>query len=193
MENNLHNNYLFRAMDAYPYDLEKAVEALNYALAYDPENVKALCLMAQVYNEQLGEYEKAKEYYSRALASRMDMPEVYIDYIRLLVNNDDFKEAQKLIDFALTVKGIDKAGIMLNQAYLYEAQRDYEKAEEALKEAKMFGLNNNFIDFVDEVLSRVTKKRKEANNKERKSELAQKKVVKEPQKKWFSNRLNNLL
>ncbi len=193
MENNLHNNYLFKAIDAYPYDLEKAVEALNYALAYDPENVKALCLMAQVYNEQLGDYEKAKEYYAKALASRMDIPEVYTDYTRLLVNNDDFKEAQKLIDFALTVKGIDKAGIMLNQAYLFEAQREFEKAEEALNKSKMFGLNNNFIDYVDEVLSRVTKKRKEANNKERKSELAQKKAVKEPEKNWFSNRLNNLL
>ncbi|MCP5064756.1 MAG: tetratricopeptide repeat protein [Ignavibacteriae bacterium] len=193
MENNLHNNYLFKAIDSYPYDLEKAVEALNYALAYDPENVKALCLMAQVYNEQLGDHEKAKEYYAKALASRMDIPEVYPDYIRLLVNNDDFEEAQKLIDFALTVKGIDKASIMLNQAYMFEAQREFEKAEEALNEAKMFGLNNNFIDYVDEVLSRVTKKRKEANNKERKSELAQKKAVKEPEKNWFSNRLNNLL
>ena len=60
MENNLHNNYLYRALEAYPWELEKAIEALNYALSYDPENVQALCLMAKVMSEQLGENEQAK-------------------------------------------------------------------------------------------------------------------------------------
>lgn len=193
MENNLHNTYLFKALDAYPYELEKAIEALNYALAYDPENVTALCLMARVCSEQLGDYEKAKDYYNRALASRLDIPDVYPDYIRLLVNNDDYKEAQKLIDFALSVKGIDKAGIMLNQAYLFEAQTEFEKAESALKEAKMLSQNNDFTTYVDEVLSRVVKKRKEVKNKERLSEPTQNKAVKEADKNWFKNRLNNLL
>ena len=38
METNLNNLYVFRALEAYPYELEKAVEALNYALSQDPEN-----------------------------------------------------------------------------------------------------------------------------------------------------------
>ena len=87
MENNLHNNYLFRAIEAYPYELEKAIEALNYALSYSPTSVQALCLMAKIQSEQLGEYELAKEYYEKALMSRLDIPEVYPDYIRLLIHS----------------------------------------------------------------------------------------------------------
>lgn len=193
METNLHNSYLFRAIEAYPWELEKAMEALNYALSYDPTNVKALCLMAKVQTEQFGDYEVAKDYYERALASRLDIPEVYPDYIRLLVNKDDYEEAQKLIDFARTVKGIDKAGIELCQGYLFEAMHAYEKAEEALNEAKQFALNNDFISYADEVISRVIKKRQHQNNKAREIENTQKKEVVETDKNWFRNRLNNLL
>ena len=29
MDTNLHNTYLFKALDAYPYELEETIEALN--------------------------------------------------------------------------------------------------------------------------------------------------------------------
>lgn len=193
MENNLHNNYLFKALDAYPYELEKAAEALNYALSYEPENVKALCLMAKLQSEQLGNYETAKAYYEKALTVKTDYPDIYPDFIRLLVNNDDFVEAQKLIDFAMTIKGIDKASIQLNQGYLHEVLSEFEKAEDALKEAKMFGLNNDFDYYVDEVIKRVTKKREIKNNKNRTKETVEKNDIENPKTNWFQNRLNNLL
>ena len=78
MENNLQNIYLFRAIEAYPWELEKAVEALNYALAYDPENVKALHLMAKFHYEQLGDYEMAKLYFESALASNIEAREIFL-------------------------------------------------------------------------------------------------------------------
>src|SRR5690606_30228828 len=194
METNTHNIYLFKAIQAYPWELEKAVEALNYALAYEPENVKALCLMAKVYSEQLGDNEKAKAYYESALAARMDIPEVYPDYINLLITNDDFEMAQKLIDFALTVKGIDKALIYLNQANLFEANMEFDKAENMLKDAKQYALNNGFMDFIDEQLSRVVKKREIQFNKKDKTVEANKKVESaENTNNSFKNRLNNLL
>jgi len=193
MKTNTYNNYLFRALEAYPYELEKSVEALNYALSYEPENVKALCLMAKVYDEQLGDYESAKAYYEKALVNGLDMPEVYPDYIRLLINNDDDVEAQKLIDFARTVKGIDKAGIELVQASLFEALEEFENAEKALNQAKYLALNSDFISYADTVISRVTKKRQVKNNKAREAQNNQKKEVVETDKNWFRNRLNNLL
>jgi len=193
METNLNNRYLFRALEAYPWELEKAMEALNYALSYEPENVKALCLMAKVQVEQMGDYEAAKEYYEKALAVRLDIPDVYPDYIRLLVNYEDFEEAQKLIDFARTVKGIDKAGIELAQGTLFEAIGEFEKAETALAEAKQFAMNNEFIHFVDEVISRVVKKRQAKNNKAREKEVLQKEEAVRADKNWLLDRLNNLL
>lgn len=193
MENNLHNSYLFKAMEAYPWELEKAVEALNYALSYDPENVKALHLMAKVHYEQLGDNETAKSYFESALAIRLDMPDVYPDYIRLLINNHDFKEAQKLIDFAKTVKGVDRAVITLAQGQLYESMTLFVEAEKALKAAKQLALNNDFINYVDEILSRVKKKKKIQANENRIIENQAKKEAEAEPKKWFQNRLNNLL
>jgi len=189
------NLYLFKALDAYPYEIEKAVEALNYALSYEPENVKALCLMAKIQGEQLGDYEAAKEFYERALTSRMDIPEVYPDYIRALLMNDDYKEAQKLIDYAFKVKGIDRGGIFLTQGQLFEALEKYDKAEEALKEAKRFGFNSYFIEYVDEALERIRKKIKVQKSKKRIDEEAEKKAKEKAgsNKNWFQNRLNSLL
>jgi tetratricopeptide (TPR) repeat protein len=188
------NIYLSRAIEAYPYELAKAVEALNFALSYEPNNVKALCLMAKVQSEQFGDYKTAKTYYEHVLAVDINYPDVYPDFIRFLVNGHDFIEAQKLIDFAITIKGIDKAGVQLSQGYLYEALGEFEKAEEALKAAKMFGLNNEFDYFVDEVITRVSKKRKIQNNKNRVKETVEKKEVeKTDNSNWFKNRFNNLL
>ncbi|WCO01783.1 hypothetical protein [Psychroserpens ponticola] len=193
METNLQNHYIFKAIEAYPWELEKAVEALNYALAYDPENVKALHLMAKVHYEQLGDNETAKTYFEKALASRMDIPDIYPEYIRLLINNDDYKEAQNLIDFAKTVKGIDKAGIALTQGQLYESLTFFNDAEKALKNAKQLALNNDFISYVDDVLSRVKKKKKIQANENRIIENQSKKEMETANKSWFQNRLNNLL
>ena len=189
------NIYLFKALEAYPYEIAKAMEALQYALSYEPDNVTALALMARIQIEQLGDYEAAKEYYQRALASRLDVPEVYPDFIRLLVNYEDFDEAQKLIDFAKTVKGIDQAGMELAQAMLYEATGRFQEAEDALKEAKQLALNGEFIHYVDEVISRVSKKRQYVHNKKRKEETQDKEDPKPEVTKtnWFRDRLNNLL
>lgn len=187
--------YLFKALDAYPYELEKAVEALNYTLAYEPENVKALCLQAKVFCEQLNDYKAAKTYYERALASRLDIPEVYPDYIRTLLLNDDFKEAQKGIDFALTVKGVDTAGIYVLQGQLFEGEHNFEQAVEALKEAKQFSMNNPFTEYIEEELNRVHAKLKVQKNKEKKAVETSKDSTKvaTSNTNWLRDRLNSLL
>lgn len=189
------NIYLFKALDAYPYELEKAAEALNYALSYDSENVKALCLLGKLYSEQLNDYKTAITYYERALASRLDIPEVYPEYIRVLLLNDDYDEVQKVIDFALTVKGIDTAGIYLAQGHLFESKNEFDSAVEAFKEAKQFAMNNEFTDYVDAELKRVCKKLKVQKKNAKKA--VETTIIPEESEatntNWFRNRLNSLL
>ena len=69
----IHNMYLFKALDAYPYSLEETMESLNYALSYDPENAEALLLMAKVRAYQLRDYEGAKHYFELAMTQNMEM------------------------------------------------------------------------------------------------------------------------
>jgi len=79
------------------------------------------------------------------------------------------------------------------QASLFEALEEFENAEKALNDAKYLALNNEFISYVENVISRVSKKKQVKNNKARQLENNQKKEVAETEKNWFRNRLNNLL
>lgn len=188
------NTYLLTALEAYPYELTKAVEALNYALSYEPDNAHALALMGQIHHEQLQDYEQAKLYYEAALASRLDLPEIYRKYILLLLHADDFIEAQRVIDYAHTVKGIDKASLYMSQGQLYENLEQFDKAEIAFKEAKYAALNNGFIEYIDNELTRIKAKKQTKFNKNKIQE-GQINVQEKPSttKSWFQNRLNNLL
>lgn len=173
---NILDKYLFQALDAYPYDLQETVESLQYALSYNPKSTKALCLMGQVYAEQLKDYETAKEFYQEALAENMNAIDVYKHYINVLLWNEDYDEVEKLINFAFTIKGIDKAILYLKKAHLFEQKRAYKIAIKHLKKAKEFAYNNGFISFLKEEESRMKGKLpKKCKKKKKKSKSSSKK------------------
>lgn len=165
MDTNLLNNYVLKAIDAYPYELEETVENLNYALSYESNNVYALYLMGRLQAEQFGDYEKAKQYYAEALANKMDFLKVYKHYILVLMWNEDFNEAQKLIAFAFTVKGLSKSDIWVMQGQLFETQKAYKKSLKALKKAKQFAYNNDYTSFIKSELTRIKDKLKSKKSK----------------------------
>ncbi len=166
---NLLDKYLFQALDAYPYNLEEAVESLNYALSYDEKNPTALSLLGQIYAESLKNYEVAKEYYQQALAEDMYTLDVYPKYINVLLWNEDFNEAEKLIEFALTIKGTDKALLQLKKGILFEQKRKYKKALKCLKLAKENAFNNQFIDDIKEEETRIKNKLPKKNKSKSKT------------------------
>lgn len=178
MDTNLHNTYLFKALDAYPYELEETIEALNYALSYEPSNGKALCLLAKIYAEQLGGYEKAKSLYAEALANNLEMVSIYPEYLYVLLYNEDYEEALKLIDFAVGVKGIDKAVIYTIQAQIYEALKKYKKALKSFKSAKIYAFNNNYISFLKAEKERIKDKMPKKKNAKSKTKKQKKKKKK---------------
>lgn len=171
MDTNLLNNYVLKAIDAYPYDLEETVENLNYALSYEANNAYALYLMGRLQAEQFGDYDKAKQFYAEALSNKMDFQKVYPRYILVLIWNEDFEEAQKLIDFAFTIKGLNKADVWLKQGQLLENLQEYKKAIKALKKAKLFSYNDDFTRFINSETSRIKNKlkpKKKASSKNKK-------------------------
>ncbi len=176
MKNNLQSSYVMKALDAYPYDLEITLEALNYALSYNNKDVQALCLMGRLYAEQLQDYSTAKMYFVEALSVDLDAQYVYSYYIYTLIQNDDFEEAEKLLNYAFTIKGVDRALLLLQKGQLYEATGKFKLAFETLKEAKKGGLNNDFVDFVNDEISRVEKKLSFEKKKEIKEEPIRKKT-----------------
>ena len=63
--------------------------------------------------------------------------------------------SQKLIDFALTVKGINKSEIFVKKAILYEAQQQFGLALKEIKKAKLCTLQFAFECNIREVEKRI--------------------------------------
>ena len=173
------NNYVFKALENYPYDLEEVMEALNYALSYDDKNTMALTLMGKVHAEKLYKYDEAIDYFKEALAENINAFEVYEPYIRVLLWNEDYKEAEEFIDFALIVKGSDKAVLYLKKAILNEQLKEYKKALTYIKPAKVNAFNSDFLETIKEVKTRIKgkmpKKKKVKSSKKVKKSKKKKK------------------
>jgi tetratricopeptide (TPR) repeat protein len=152
------DKYLFQALDNYPYSLEETIESLDYAFSYDAKNTMVLCLYGRIQAEQLWNYEEAKNYFQEALAINIHALEVYPYFLQTLILNEDYKEAQKLIDFALTIKGINKSEIYIKKAILFEAQLRFKDALTAIKNAKLYTLQFAFESDIMEVEKRIKSK-----------------------------------
>lgn len=169
------DKYIFEALDNYPYSLVETIESLDYALSYDDKNTMALCLYGRVQADQLLRYEEAKEYFQQAISININAIEVYSYYINTLVLNEDYAEARKLIDFALTIKGINRTEILLKKVMLLESQKNFKKALKVLKGAKLETLSNEYDFLIDESEKRLNTKAKKKLDKLSEKEKATKK------------------
>lgn len=95
------SKYYFEALDYFPFNLAECMDALNYALSYEPEDADSLCLMGRIYSEELKDYETAKKYFDEAMQSNIGNINTPKYYIECLLSNEDYREAEKLIEFAL--------------------------------------------------------------------------------------------
>ncbi|PQA93627.1 hypothetical protein B0A69_11535 [Chryseobacterium shigense] len=158
------SKYYFEALDNYPYSLPDCLEALNYALSYDPEDADSLCLMGRIYSEMLTDYEKAKIYFEEAMQCNVGNLNTLPHYIKCLLDNEDLDEAEKLINYALKLKGIDKVRILIQKSLLFEIRWEYKKALEPLKEAKKYSYDQDVIDFLKSrrkiVINKIVKPKK---------------------------------
>lgn len=165
------SKYYFEALDNYPYSLPDCLEALNYALSYDPEDADSLCLMGRIYSEMLIDYEKAKLYFEEAMqcdVTNLNTPKYYI---KCLLDNEDLQEAEKLITYSLKIKGIDKATIWFYRSLLSEKRGSITNALKFLTEAEKYCFTSHSLDVVKDrkkfIKSKMPKK-KSKNKKETK-------------------------
>lgn len=182
------DKYIFQALDNYPYWLEGTIESLDYALSYNEKDTTALCLYGRVQSEQLQDYEEAKRYFQEALAINLHAVAVYPYYLDALLWNEDFEEASKLIDFALTIKGTDKIAIQLKKVMLLEKQQEVILALKLLKEIKLMVTANDNLHEIEETEKRLKTKKKllaPKNKTKSEKEKPEKEKKKKGKRKWF--------
>ncbi len=168
------DKYLFQAMDSYPYCLEGTIESLDYALSYNDKNTMTHCLYGRLFTEQLLNYDEAKQHFQQALAIDINAVEVYPFYLDTLILNQDFDEAEKLIVFALKVKGINKAEILLKKVWLLEKLGKFKKAQKGIREVKLESTDQNLQCDIEAMENRIKNKLemlsgKKSNRKSKKS------------------------
>ncbi len=157
----LADQYYIKALDQYPYSLEEAIENLSYALSHNSEHSGANYLMGKLQQEQMNNFQKAEEYYIKALASDPNDLKVCIDYILLLIILKEYDKAQKLIVYTNKLKGTDQSKTYSLRALIYEHQHDYEKALSMYKEARLEAYNDDCISHLNNEIKRVKMKKKQ--------------------------------
>lgn len=85
--------------------------------------------------------------------------------------NEDFEEAKRLVDFALTLKGSNKGMLYLKKTILLEYKRSYNQALKFLKEAKMNAFDSDFMDELQLVKTRIKSKMPKKKKKAKEQKL----------------------
>jgi len=178
MSNTLSNTYFLKALDNYPFDLVQTVESLNYALSYDENNADVHCLMAAFFMDEMKDFEAAQHHLEEALACNIDHVKSHYCFIRLCIEIEDYQKATNLIDFANTVKGINKSFLNLQRALILEKQGKLPGAELFVKKAVTTCICEGELTNLKNVLNRIKYKMKLGKPK-----MYQKKLKKDKKQK----------
>ncbi len=160
------DKYFLKAKDNYPYDIDDALEALEYGLSHDDTHSGLLTLCGQIQYKDLCRYDLAAESFGLALYHAPDYTEAYYHYIDLLTDTGNVKAAEELIARALNVTGINKARIWHREALLYERQEMYTIALASIKNARIWTNDKDYSDRYAQEHKRIKKKMKMAGSKE---------------------------
>jgi len=178
MNDTINNTYFIKALENYPYDLEESIESLKYALSYDEHNADVHCLMAQFYMDQLYDYETAQYHLEEALAYNIDHIKSYQVFIRLCIQLDELNKAEKLIDFASTIKGFSQVFVLEQKAYIKEKKGNLKDAKAFAHQAISNCICNTNLGELKKILSRLDYKIKLTKTKSTKKRKKGKKEKK---------------
>jgi len=164
-------------------DWGEVCEALNYALSYDENHGASLCLLAKIYAKNLSLFDKAYECFDKLIAADMDYVEVYPLYAKYLIWGGEIERAQKLIEFASSIKAIDKSQLFWLSSYIEDIKGNYKKSLKRLKKAKTVIYNESYFNFMEDEEQRIKKKIKLLKTKKKK-----KKKKKSSRKKYLKKK-----
>ncbi|MCD6064516.1 MAG: hypothetical protein K0R82_2427 [Flavipsychrobacter sp.] len=154
------DKYFLKANDNYPFNIEEALEALEYGLSTDDMHPGLLTLMGKIYHRDLRQFEQARSCFETSLYSDSLYVDTYYAYAHLLLWLNDLVKAGRIIEQALKVPGIDRPKMLYFRAILHEKQGDYQLATVSLKEAIRHSLTAECHKHYEEEIERLQNKDK---------------------------------
>lgn len=171
-------NYLLKAKEAYGYDMDECVEALNYALSYDEESEQVWLLHGKVMMYYIKDYSSAEESFTQALSIEPRHSETFIEFVWLRINEARLADAQRLLYKALQIVKTDFAQLYRLQAVLLEYEGSYAEAIECLDMALDKTYNCSYQCFLEDEIKRLKNKKKRIAKRTKKSKKTKKVYVK---------------
>jgi tetratricopeptide (TPR) repeat protein len=157
---NAADKYYIIAKDNYPYQMDEALEALEYGLSHDPEHPGLLTLQGDIYFRDLEQFVQALECYELALLSNPSFIPVYYSFLQLALKLDMHTRVEKLIDAAKKTAGINPARIAYYQSLLYEKLNRYADAVNNLRLAEKYSQCKEEYAFIEKEIERIEQKDK---------------------------------
>lgn len=153
------NLYLLKAMDYYPCNMEEAIQSIQYALSYNDQNPHTLLLAGRMYAEIFQDQGEAIKYYEDALAADMDAVKVYPYLIDAYLETGEFEKAERLIDFAMKIKAVEKSIIVSKKIKWLEMQGEFAKASKLLDLLRLELYDNDWKSWLEETEARLKSKK----------------------------------
>ena len=175
MELSLADQYYLKALGNYPYDMEEAIENLNYAISYNDEHAPAKCMMGRVYMYYIKDYDAAGKSFYQALQADINYPDTYKYFSLLRIWQGSFDRAMEIIQRGIQVPGMDISMLMIHKALIHEYKREWSHAKIVLKRAKLISTDQNRLNHIDNKLKRIKKKAKSMRVNKKAKKKAKKK------------------
>lgn len=135
--------------------IKEAKELLTQIIQDNPDYGRAHNHLAWIYETKLKRFDRAEEHYKAATRFAPEYPAGWLNYADLLRTLEKYSELEKILEKMHSVKGLSKARMNVETAYMYEKRRMYDKAipffEEAIKES----FDNDEIERYKAAIERV--------------------------------------
>ncbi|MGN6637645.1 MAG: tetratricopeptide repeat protein [Mucilaginibacter sp.] len=148
-----------KAIDKISYGKSpKALQLLNDIIAADPSYGRAHYQLGKLYYYDMNDYQAAGYHFKTCVELEPTFPNVYEDYLRLLVFLCMDRQVQLISEKALTVPGVNRSYIHYLTGLHAEKKRDWNAALTAYNEAFLSATNKHDKDTADESIARIKAK-----------------------------------
>lgn len=178
------DQYYLKAQDNYPFELEKAIEQLLYALSSDPDHCQSNWLLGQLYMYQMNQFDKAEYYFNQAIQANMTYTDAFRHLCLLKTWTGEYEQVLKIIDYTLQFQDMNQWVFYVYKAIAFEHTGRISQSLQVMDQALNCCLIPTDIAIIKQQINRIKakikrykKRKKKALAKVKKAESKLKTVV----------------
>src|SRR6185503_6050416 len=145
-----------QAVDEATYgELPKGLQLLKEIIENDPFYARAHFQLGKIYYYKIGDYQTAGFHFKTCMEIEPSFPDVYFDYMALVVFLTMEKQVHLVAEKALTLPGVVAADIYDFLGLFYEKNKNWTKALAEYRRAYAEVTDNKLMEGINESISRV--------------------------------------